>query len=510
MKPNPGAAVGFNPQPDPPRLAEALPSALKFAARAPRAVFERAVVAHLDLLRPILCWLHPRPVTKQKIATVTTDECGHFRTLIWKSHLNPDQPDLYFVARQRIWPGFWVTILERTPVACHTHWNYACGTEVTLVTTHPLAHACPPCPPVVAPNNWVLFMAIGNTSVWRIHGANDTTAVGSGGLDPARRGLLDGTRPWGGTLRPRLEFDSSLRSSLGVRYYRVRVKRPTEPEAAWRPSTEAVSRHYTQEIGGDLVLQQYPLGPQTVGGTAHLYEIPPALPPTGQWSIPNAVLDTQSAAIPTAALSPGVGFDAAGVPEGPDQGGLWQISVELFNAAGVRVDPEALGIRWRVPADDDLSGTIATRDAAALGLVDAVANRMVITVRVDNNPALARIGAPTLDGAPAGAACGVLTYGAGSGTVATPFQAVQRNGFAAYSFSVIRGAGPAVLAASGTAATTIAGPLPVPGGSAAALLGSCAIAGFSENLYVKHLATDGWGDQSQLDRSDVRAFVLAP
>jgi hypothetical protein len=131
-------------------------------------------------------------------------------------------------------------------------------------------------------------------------------------------------------------------------------------------------------------------------------------------------------------------------------------------------------------------------------------------VRVDNNPTLARIGAPTLDGAPAGTACGVLADGGTTGTVATPFQAVQRNGYAAYSFSVLRGAGPAVLGAAGTAATTIAGPLPIPSGSAAALLGSCAIAGFSENLYVKHLATDGWSDQSQLDRSDVRAFVLAP
>ncbi|MCX7378955.1 MAG: hypothetical protein NTY94_19675 [Alphaproteobacteria bacterium] len=510
MLPSPGAIAAFNPQPDPPRLVEAMPTMLKLAARAPRAVLERALVSHLDLVRPMLCWLFPRLVTKQKIATVMTDECGHFRTLIWKSRLNPDQPDLYFVARQRIWPGFWATILQPLPVACHTYWNYACGTEVTLVTTHPLAHACPPCPPVVAPNNWVLFMAIGNTSVWRIHGANDTTSLGSGGLDPVKRGLLDGTRPWGGALRPRLEFDASLRSSLGVRFYRVRYKRPTEPESAWRPSTEAVSRHYTQEIGGDLVLQQYPLGPQTVGATAHLYEIPPALPPVGQWSIPNAVLDTQSAVIPTNAVAPGVGFDAAGAPEGPDQGGLWQISVELFNAAGAQVDPEALGIRWRVPADDDFSGTIATRDAATLGLVDAAANRMVLTVRVDNNPTLARIGAPTLDGAPAGTACGVLAYDGTAGTVATPFQAVQRNGYAAYSFSVLRGAGPAVLGAAGTAATSIAGPLPVPNGTAAALLGSCGIAGFSENLYVKHLATDGWSDQSQLDRSDVRAFVLAP
>ncbi len=160
---SPGAIRGFDPQPDPPRdlgrirafdpqpeppasLAPAslppanLPSALKLAARASRPQFERALIAHLDLLRPIFCWLFPRPVTKQKIATVTTDECGHFRTVIWKSWLNPDQPDLYFVARQRIWPGFWVTILEPTPVACHTHWNYACGTAVTLVTTHPLAH----------------------------------------------------------------------------------------------------------------------------------------------------------------------------------------------------------------------------------------------------------------------------------------------------------------------------------------------------------------------------------
>ena len=135
---------------------------------------------------------------------------------------------------------------------------------------------------------------------------------------------------------------------------------------------------------------------------------------------------------------------------------------------------------------------------------------MVLTVRVDNNPALARIGAPTLAGTPAGAACGVMTYADASATVATPFAAVQRNGFATYSFSVIRGAGPAVLSASGTASTSIAAPPATPSGSVAALLGPCTIAGFSENLYVKHGATDGWSDQTGLDASDVRAFVLAP
>ncbi len=512
----------FDPQPEKPGvlalrqqaklpIEQSLPSALTLAARAARPALERALIANIDIVRPILCWLYPQLVTKQKIATVTTDDCGHFHTHIWKSWFNPDQPDLYFVARQRIWPGFWVTIHERFPVACHTWWNYACGTEVTLVTTHPLAHACPPCPPIIAPNNWVLFMALGNTSVWRIHGANDTTWTGGPGYAPAQRGLLDNTRPWGGNLRPRIEFDSSLRDSLGVRYYRVLYKRPTEPESAWRPSTDAVSRHYTVETAGDLVLQQYPLGPVTVGATPHLYEIPPALPPVGQWSLPNAVLDTQSAGIPTTAVAPGVGFDAAGVPTGPDQGGLWQIAVELYSATGAQIDPEALGIKWRVPATGDLSGTIATRDAAAIGLVDGLRNRMVLTVRVDNNPAFADIAAPTLDNTPAGDDCGVMTYASTAGTVAAPFHAVQRNGFAAYSFTVIRGAGPdAVLASSGTAATSIATPPPPPTGSVATLLGPCDIAGFSENLYVRHLATDGWSDQSALDASDVRAFVLAP
>ena len=518
---------GFNPQPDPPgvmrqalsRSSAQLPAELQLAVRASRPVFERAVLANVDLLRPILCWLYPRFVRKTKLVTVMTDECGHFRAVIWRSIFNLDQPDLYFVARQRIWFGVWVTIYEPTPVACHTWWDYVCGTEVTLVTSHPLAHACPPCPPIVAPNNWVLFMAVGNTSVWRIHGANDTTHVGTMGFDAAKFGLLDGAAPWGGSLRPRLEFDNSLRSDLGVQYYRVSFKRPTEAESEWRPSIESINRHYTQEVGGDLILQQYPLGPNPIGSSTNLCEIPPALPPVGQWSLPNAVLDTQSAVIPTNALAPGHGFDAGGMPTGADEGGLWQIKVELFDAAGTLVDPEALGIKWRVPASDDLTGTIQTRDAALLGLVDAVRNRMVLTVRVDNNPTLARIDAASVGGVVAADECGVINYGSRALGVDVPFLALQRNRFANYSFYVQRGAvSPPEYSASGTAAANPAGmpgaippsppgdPLP----TVDTLLDACTLAGFTEQLYVAHLATDGWSRQSQLDTSIARAFVLAP
>ena len=522
-----GAMRAFDPQPDPPadRLralalpALVLPADLLLAARAARPAFERAVVANLELLRPVLCWLFKMRVRKTKLVTVMTDECGHFRALVWRSIFNFDQPDLYFIARQRIWPGFWVTLHEPTPVACNTWWNYVCGTEVTLVTSHPLAHACPPCPPIIAPNNWVLFMAIGNTSVWRIHGANDTTKVGAAGHDPARLGLLDGSAPWGGSLRPRLEFDNSLRSDLGVRYYRVSYKRPTEAETEWRPSTEAINRHYTHEVAGDLILEQFALGPQTVGASSHLCEIPPALPPIGQWSIPNAVLDTQNAVIPTAAVAPGTGFDVGGTPIGADQGGPWQIKVELFDAVGNRVDPEALGIKWRVPASDDLSGTIQTRDAALLGLVDAAFDRMVVPVRVDNNPTLARIDAPSVGGNLAADECGVMNYASLALAVVVPFLALQRSRYASYSFYVQRGAvWPPEYSVAGTAAANAAAmpgaippsppgdPLPTVG----SLLDACPLAGFTEQLYVAHMATDGWSRQSQYDAIAARAFVLAP
>jgi len=521
---DPVARVGLNPQPLPPRAASAqrsvtLPADLMLASRASRPAFERALVANLDLVRPILCWLFPMFVRKTKLVTVMTDECGHFRAVIWRSIFNLDQPDLYFIARQRVWPFFWTTIYEPLPVACHTHWNYVCGTEVTLVTTHPAAHACPPCPPIVAPNNWVLFMAVGNTSVWRIHGANDNTHVGAVGHDPAKLGLLDDAAPWGGNLRPRLEFDSSLRSDLNVRYYRVSYKRPTEGESAWRPNTEAIFRHYTHEVGGDLILEQYPLGPNTVGTQPHLCEIPPALPPIGQWSLPNVVLDTQSAVIPTTVVAPGHGFDASGTALDTDEGGLWQIKVELFDAAGNLVDPEALGIKWRVPASNDLTGTIQTRDAATLGLVDAALNRMVLTLRVDNNPTFARIDAPAVGGTTAADECGVMNYASRALAVDVPFLALQRNGFATYSFYVQRGAvSPPEYSVASTAAANAAGmPAtipPVPPGdplpTVGSLLDACTLAGFTEQLHVTHMATDGWSRQSQYDSSQARAFVLAP
>lgn len=472
-------------------------SALRFAALSGSdQAFRQTLVDHAELIRPILCWLHPTFVTMTRVGTASTDDCGHFRTTIFKGFFNPDQPDLYFKATQRLFGFFDITIYAPTPIACHTWWDYVCGTEVSLYTNHPLAITCAPCPPILAGDNWVLFMAIGNHPLSRIHG----TGQALGAPTSTNLGLTDGGAPWGGLLRPRLEFDNSLRDSLGVKYYRLSWKRDAEPDTAYKHLNGAVSRHYAHMIGTDLVLDAYPLGPVTKGAEGNLFEIPPTIPPLGQWSIPDAVEDTTSGKFSTVA--------ADGTPI---LDGKVQLRVELFDTAGAPVNIAAKGIRYFVPTSTDLSGTIHTMDASVLGLV--VGNTMVITLHANNHPCSASIAPPSIGGVVADPCCGVLKYSAGD-SMLMAWQASHPEGFATYSFSVVRGVS-GVYSSSG----------PVGGGAfsfsqtvshllndnlpAGCAVGGCPVAGFSENLYVAATTTDGWSRQSQYDASAVRAFVLA-
>ena len=248
-------------------------------------------------------------------------------------------------------------------------------------------------------------------------------------------------------------------------------------------------------VGGDLVIDAYSLGPVTVGATPNLFEIPPALPPLGQWSIPDAVEDTTSAKFRTTVWAPAA------------QAGKYQVRVELFDTAGNPVNIGALGIKYLVPTSTDLSGTIETEDASVLGLV--FGNSFIMTLHLDNNVCSAGIGAPTLLGTPAGDNCGVLEYTPASlgSNVLMPYTASHPNGFARYNFSLYRGinlltppsvSGVPVGAGSFTASETVGN-----------LLGGWTVAGFSENLYVAATATDSWSRLSNYDAAAVRAFVLA-
>jgi len=469
---------------------------LQFVAKtANTSQFRQVLVDNMFLVRPLICALFPLLVTKKLVATATTDECGKFQTHFSTGCHNPDTPDLYFMAKQRLFGWLPITIYEPKPVSCHTHWDYECGTEVTLYTTHPLAMTCSPCPSVNAPDNWVLAMAVGNLPLSRIYGSSVPL---QGSTNAANIGLTDGGAPFGGLLRLRLEFDSSLRETLGVRYYRASWRKGTS--GAFTPLSGSIVRHYTLEVAGDLVLKAYTLGPFVAGAQANLFEIPPALPPEGQWSFPDLLEDLTSAKFPTHDLAPAA------------EHGKYQIKVDLFDAAGNIINIATKGVVYRVPSVTDLSGDIDTDDAATLGLVydddgDGKAS-FIMTVHVDNNVCSAGIAAPTRSGVAADDQCGVLEYDpAAPGSVTMGYTASHPNGFATYSFGLYRGVN--LLTPPSTSG-------PVGGGSFSAtrnvndLLGPCKVAGFSENVYVWAMATDGWYRMSGYDASAVRAFVLAP
>ena len=464
---------------------------LRIAADAGLSPFKSALLKRPELLQPLLCWLWPQAVTMQLVATVTTDDCGHFRAVFYRG-CSSDVPDLYFKAYRRI--GWWrIPILAPLPVACHTWWDYACGTEVTLWTTSPWAHTCPPCPPIIAPDHWVLPMAVGNTSLASIRG---TSVALQPSTNSGNIGLTGGGAPWGGSLRFRIEFDASLRTDLNVRYYRVRWRKVGSGNP-FMPLTSDIRRHYAHMVGPfNLVIDPYLLGPQTVGPTPNLYEIPPALPPIGQWVIADAVEDTTSSLFASQTFAP------------PAGAGLYEFELTLFTAAGAAVNATTAGIAFRVPTTTDLTATIPTANAAALGLVTA-AGRFVMQLHVDNNACTALLDPPIVAGSVSADPCGLLRYGSTGDSVTLGYTASHPNGFATYSFGVQKGVTPIASVAQG-------GPVGAPPGvhsvatTAGALLGSCTIAGFAETLSVWAMATDGWSRLSGYDDHKVRAFALAP
>ena len=129
-----------------------------------------------------------------------------------------------------------------------------------------------------------------------------------------------------------------------------------------------------------------------------------------------------------------------------------------------------------------------------------------LTILVDNEPCVASLGTPTLNGSAADPNCGILKYTAkNNDPVVMPYVASQPKGFATFQFQLIKGVNPALPAISGPVSAA-ASPVTA---TVAALLGSCNVAGFAELLYVWSTINNGWSRQSQYDASAAIAFVLA-
>ena len=498
-------------------------SNLRYAAQlGSKPQFQQALIDHARLIQPLLCLYYPHFVTKQLVATAQTDECGHFQTLFFKGCNNPDTPDLYFKAKQRLFGFFDIYIYAPTPIACHTWWNYTCGTEVTLYTSSPWAHTCSPCPPVVGPdgkNRWVAFLAIGGHGLNNIYGTAPDLSVST---TPANLGLTQGGAPWGGMLLPRLLFSNDLEVA-GVRYYQLSWRKGSS--GTFLPLTGQVHHYYRHDvvtpIGNMPAWTPEFLGPFSVDdGMGHqvpnLFKIPfPSVAPAGVWDVPPDINEIKehfaNAKFPSQDIAPGMHYDGDGNLVGLDKSGKYEIKVDLFNTTGQPVSIGPLGIVYAVPTDPDGTGTINTVDASTLGLVSG--NSMVITLHVDNNRCFAGIDAPTIGATSADPCCGVLKYQVGD-SVTMAWRAEHPHNFANYSFTVVRGI-QVVISESGQVASSTSPKLQtvdhllndnLPAGCP---INGCPVAGFSENLYVDSLATDGWTSELGYDASAVRAFVLS-
>jgi len=456
--------------------------------------FKQVLAQHPIYIYPWFCWYWPWFVWKHKICTTTTDCFGRFECCFLESRY-ASKPNLWFKVSQVI-NGVLTVIYEPYPIHCYTHWNYDCGSEITIVVYNDAARTCCTEPPVVVPDgsNWVILEAIGGTSPHQIRGSSLDASTQVAG-DDHDRGWTRNNQPFGGLLRPRLRFRDTL-IPIGVTHYQVSWA--PHGTGTWQVLSSTVNRHYVYTVGGNPVYGTYNLGPKTVNGVPNLFEITPTNAPLGgDWAFPpNYEYDDLTSAY----------FDTLTVIP-PAAAGKYDLKVELFDATGAPVNIAAKGVSYFVPSVDDLSGTIYTDNASSPGLNMVHGNVLIMTVHVDNNKCSASIGAPICAGVAPDPDCGGLHYTNGS-TLSMPFNATHPNGFATYDFRVVRGASNTMVAVSG--ADAVGAHDHTDTESVSYMRGNCSIAAFSENLYVAATATDGWSRLSGYDASDVKAFLLEP
>jgi hypothetical protein len=222
------------------------------------------------------------------------------------------------------------------------------------------------------------------------------------------------------------------------------------------------------------------------------------------WPIDNSIGDLYAARWTTPGTS-----DATGAPGLAD---VYQVKVEVFNNAKVRVAPGAATFRFVVPTGIDSSGTLQTRLADPTEILD---DGFVFTLLVDNSRCSAFILPPVLSAGEADDDCGFLRYAPGA-SVTLAFQANHPHDRAIFDLAVVRGATPVPVAeADGEVAAATAGSYTRSGDTfsgsftVAALLGTCPSAAFAKELDVTAKATDGNRQLQEYDAEFLRAFALA-
>ncbi len=471
----------------------------------------RAQLLQLDyVLSPYWCffpyiWPYYR---KDCISTVDVDSTGRFSTTIY--HDCSDQPDLYFWVEQ-LQDGVWTTIYKPN-IACSTHWNYVCGTEVVI--NAPNAEPCD-VPNYDIPEGVTLFVLpykIGYTPIWGTPAGAPTAPDGwlrSDGLVNYYTTGLDWlyNAPFGGTLR--FHHDDSYFIPKGdsapgpddnsIKYYRYSYRHEDDTTGDWSAMTATQSRGYRMEYNdGSLpTYESYPIPPQTVGSESNLFEFKPRTPPVRAIDPPTVIvrewttgnLNDVAASWNTNTTAPAM--DSSNTT---DDAGTFDVKIEVFNEIGQQVMPGANTFAFLARNSDGSTTRYADAGEISNGA-------FVFKVHIDNNNVAAELPQPSIGGVQASDDCGFLRYDNGSDSVHVEFTATHPNDRAVFDFTIKRGSN--VLATASTAdvytetAAASAPPYTDISGvyqnnfAATDLVGTCVNAAFAADLHIWGKATDG-------------------
>lgn len=524
--------VALNPQPLPPgksllRESIALEPHVYAKLRSTSvAVVRNALADQWQLILPWLCyWPHWWWWFRcDEIRTVTTDSHGRFETLIFYP-CNGDHPDLYFWVEYDFGSGF--ETVYRPRIACHTYWNYVCGSEVTIRVTDPRVPGCEEEPDL--PGVQVVVNSIGvGIAVRQVQTAG-------------HEGLTTGGQPFGATLEPRVDFSrDALINTKNVPYYRWSYRRLTGTDGisntvatgtpainAWSIMTKDVVRHYKDGTAypADLMGPMPTTGPGAAPAP-NLFRIRPVNSPSGdEWIVLNEHVDLATAYFETDSLggSPTV-IDPPPLtgPRFTDDlaAGLYELKLELFDNLGNLVNWTAKGIDLRITDQDAPfgTGTVTTSPAPDYNRVLAGGNTMGfrMVVRVDNNRCSADIN-PVGGSVTPDPDCGFHRYTLPASATLS-FDARHPNNFATYGFATARGSGPNIADATTSGTVGLGGNngfglsgsfTYAKGVDVATLLDTCPNAAFSERLDVYAMATNGYSTLSGYNAADNAAFALA-
>ncbi len=456
-------------------------------------------------------WPYCKWYSLEKIGTAKLNADGSFSRIFLFSSSQKDIPDLWFVVRQNI-NGVEKVIYRRYPVPCNTYWNHPSGKQVHLVVTDPDAIPCntPPETDIITDDPWVIPLAVGNHSLFKIHGATTGIAPASligkytsktWNLAGADRVFNNG--PFSGNLELRYLFSRKLENE-GIKYYRIKYR--VNDTGDWLPLTHDVLRHYSHEdpVTNTITFLPYNLGPQPVGSENYLYEICPKLTPNhaaepdADWYDLNAHVDRVDGY-----------FNSSSIADGEVT-----FKIELFDSLGNRVNPASATkpIDFFVPKNDDIWGTILTDPAPMVPDPENLAfTTYILRLRINNESCDGMIYPPSL--VPGGATanpCGLLEFTPSTTNVNIPYTAWHPNEFGWYSFKVVRGSGDVPYSATGDAAASSGAGYENPSPTISTMMGSCPLAAFSENLYVYFTGFNGWSRVSGKDKSATTAFMLVP